>query len=241
MEAIMKIDRRMFIGSLAAMNLPLSLPAIQNARPAGITPPERGGIQVAFVLGPNATMIDFTGPWEVFQDVHVHTRGSTMEEMMPFRLYTVSDTKQPLRATGGMTIIPDHDFKSAPKPHVIVIPAQGEHSAAKIDWIREMSRTADVTMSVCTGAFLLAKTGLLDGKLAATHHDFCGQFESAFPKVKLQRGLRFVENGGLCSAGGLTSGIDLALRVVERYFGRGVAEQTAVYMEYQSKGWVKEG
>jgi transcriptional regulator GlxA family with amidase domain len=92
-------------------------------------------------------------------------------------------------------------------------------------------------MSVCTGAFVLANAGLLKGRAATTHHDFFDEFAKAFPDVTLRRGLRFVESGRIATAGGLTSGIDLALRVVERYFGREVAQTTATYMEYQSTGW----
>jgi transcriptional regulator GlxA family with amidase domain len=92
---------------------------------------------------------------------------------------------------------------------------------------------------VCTGAFVLGHAGLLAGKRATTHHDFHDRFAAQFPDVKLERGVRFVEGApNLATAGGLTSGIDLALRVVERYFGRDVAERTANYMEYQSRGWI---
>jgi transcriptional regulator GlxA family with amidase domain len=103
--------------------------------------------------------------------------------------------------------------------------------------IRASSKQTDVVMSVCTGAFLLAATGLLDGHPATTHHSFYSQFATTFPEVQLQRGKRFVEGDGIATAGGLTSGIDLALRVVERYFGRDVAERTADLMEYHSDGW----
>jgi transcriptional regulator GlxA family with amidase domain len=93
-------------------------------------------------------------------------------------------------------------------------------------------------MSVCTGAFQLGKAGLLSGKTATTHHDFLDRFEKTFPDVTVKRGLRFVEGEKISTAGGLSSGIDLALRVVDRYFGREVAQATATYMEYQSKGWI---
>jgi len=105
-------------------------------------------------------------------------------------------------------------------------------------WLRKVSPATDVTMSVCTGAFQLGKAGLLSGKSATTHHDYFEQFEKAFPDVSLKRGLRFVENEKISTAGGLSSGIDLALRVVDRYFGRDVAQATATYMEYQGKGWI---
>jgi transcriptional regulator GlxA family with amidase domain len=133
--------------------------------------------------------------------------------------------------------VPDYTFDTAPPPKVVVIPAQ-RGSQALHAWLRKVSATADVTMSVCTGAFQLGKAGLLSGKSATTHHDFFEQFEKAFPDVSLKRGFRFVENEKISTAGGLTSGIDLALRVVDRYFGRDVAQQTATYMEYQSKGWI---
>ena len=107
-----------------------------------------------------------------------------------------------------------------------------------LQWIRQASKSADLTMSVCTGAMLLAKTGLLAGKSATTHHGAYKVFAMQFPDVRLRRGARFVEDGNLASAGGLSSGIDLALRVVERYFGREVAKNTAYQMEYQGQGWV---
>ncbi len=88
-----------------------------------------------------------------------------------FRLYTVAETTRPIRASGGMTIVPDYSFATAPAPKVIVIPAQGGRSEATLEWIRRSTSGADVTMSVCTGAFLLARTGLLSGKAATTHHD----------------------------------------------------------------------
>jgi transcriptional regulator GlxA family with amidase domain len=181
-------------------------------------------------------MIDFAGPWEVFQDVHVHDRGATMDEMMPFELFTVAETADPVRVTGGMQVVPDYTVDNAPQPRVIVVPAHRSTERSR-EWIVKASAKADLTMSVCTGAFVLAKAGLLKGRAATTHHDFFDEFEKANPDVTLRRGLRFVESGRIATAGGLTSGIDLALRVVERYFGRDVAERTATYMEYQSGGW----
>lgn len=113
-------------------------------------------------------------------------------------------------------------------------PRASEHTARKIAWIREASETADVVMSVCTGAFLLAKTGLIDGMIATTHHAYLDDFAKRFPQIRLNRTARYVENPGgkFCSAGGIASGIELALRVVERYFGENTPARTAYYMEY---------
>ena len=93
-------------------------------------------------------------------------------------------------------------------------------------------------MSVCTGAFLLAKTGLLSGKAATTHHAAYSQFAMTYSDIQLKRGARFVEEDNLATAGGLSSGIDLALHVVERYYGRDAATKTAYQMEYQGEGWL---
>ena len=198
-----------------------------------LKPPAKGDIPVAFLISEGAVIIDFCGPWEVFRDVNIPGRQGG-----PFRLYTVSDTASPIRAGGGMKIVPDYTLSNAPAPKVIVIPAQSEPSAAMLKWIRESSKNTDVTMSVCTGAFVLAKTGLLSGKSATTFHAAFNSFAVQFPDIHLKRGARFVEDGNLASAGGLSSGIDLALRVVERYYGRDVAKKTAYNMEYQGQGWM---
>ena len=197
-----------------------------------LKPPTKGDIPVAFVISEGAVIIDFCGPWEVFRDVMVSGGDH------PFRLYTVSDKTDPIHTGGGMKIEPDYIFANAPAPKVIVIPAQSEPSEAMLKWIRESTKNTDVTMSVCTGAFVLAKTGLLSGKSATTFHAAFGTFAMQFPDIRLKRGARFVEDGNLASAGGLSSGIDLALRVVERYYGRDVAQKTAYNMEYQGQGWM---
>jgi transcriptional regulator GlxA family with amidase domain len=202
-----------------------------------LTPPAKGKIPVAFAISEGVTVIDFAGPWEVFQDVMVPERGREMDDQMPFELFTVSEKKEVLSGSAGLKLVPDYTFETAPQPKVVVIPAQ-RGSKALHAWLRKVTDATDVTMSVCTGAFQLGHAGLLSGKSATTHHDYLDNFAKAFPDVNVKRGLRFVEGEKISTAGGLTSGIDLALRVVERYYGRATAERTAVYMEYQSKGWI---
>jgi YHS domain-containing protein len=106
-----------------------------------------------------------------------------------------------------------------------------------IEWIKARSKAADLTMSVCTGAFLLARTGLLNGKTATTHHGSYGNFGMSMKQVRLKRGYRFVDEGNVATSGGLSCGMDLALHVVERYYGRQVAENAAYWLEYQGEGW----
>jgi putative intracellular protease/amidase/YHS domain-containing protein len=200
---------------------------------APFKPPDKGQIPVAFLISDGAVVIDFCGPWEVFQDVTIPGK-----EEMPFRLYTVAETNKPIRTSGGMQVVPDYTIQNAPPPRVIVIPAQRSPSPKVLKWLKASSKTTDVTMSVCTGAFVLAKTGLLHAKSATTYHGAFERFAMQFPDVQLKRGARFVENGNLATAAGLSSGIDLALRVVERYYGREVAQNTAYQMEYQGEGWM---
>jgi len=133
--------------------------------------------------------------------------------------------------------VPNHTFASAPQPRIIVVPAQSEPSAALLSWLRRSSQGAELTMSVCNGAFVLAKAGLLSGKAATAHHGAYALLSADFSDITVKRGARFVDEGAVSTAGGLTSGIDLALHVVERYYGRAVAERTATLLEYQGAGW----
>jgi len=232
-------------GVASALPLSIARPAItSDGVPKGnsplpanpLKPPAEGSIPVAFVISDGAVMIDFAGPWEVFQDAAM---GVDPMQMGPaFKLYTVAETTKPIKASAGMTIIPEYSIENAPVPKVIVVPAQHSASKAVLGWIRKSSQTTDVTMSVCTGAFVLAEAGLLSGKTATTHHSSYKTMAMENPDIHVRRGARFVEDGNVATAGGLSSGIDLALRVVERYYGREVAERTAYYMEYQGKGWM---
>lgn len=204
--------------------------------------PEKGKIPVAFVISDGAVTIDFAGPWEVFKDVLIQERGKTMAEQTVFSLYTVSDSRQPVKTSGGMQIVPDYTFDDAPPPAIVVIPAQNGRSPKMLDWIRKMSRQSDVVMSVCTGADVLGDAGLLKGKPATTHHLFYDEFHNAFPDVILEKNRRFVQSDPIIfTAGGLSSGIDLALHIVKLYVGPVRAEQTAKLLEYEGEGWKGNG
>jgi transcriptional regulator GlxA family with amidase domain len=228
------MNRRALFKLSTAAALATARPAAVAAAPASpLRLPAAGPIVVAFLLSPGAVVIDFAGPWEVFDTVAMPGQPG----VNAFQLYTVAETTDPIKATGGMTIVPDHTFATAPAPHIVVIPAQSKHTDPVLAWIRQASASADLTMSVCNGVFLLAKTGLLSGKAATAHHSAYSAFAMQFPDIALVRGVRFVEAGKMASSGGLSSGIDLALRVVERYFGRATAVNTAYALEYQGLGW----
>jgi putative intracellular protease/amidase/YHS domain-containing protein len=228
------LNRAAASGFLAALGLLVFSQLSASAADANpLKPPTQGDIPVAFLISEGAVVIDFCGPWEVFGQAMTPGR-----QDHPFRLYTVAENTKPIHASGGMKIVPDYTLANAPAPKIIVIPAQSEPSKAMLEWIRKSTKNTDVTMSVCTGAFVLAKAGLLSGKSATTFHAAFNSFAMQFPDIQLKRGARFVEDGNLATSGGLSSGIDLALRVVERYYGRDVARKTAYNMEYQGQGWM---
>jgi len=245
------LDKRTLLQTLAAASVAAIMPPAagattpaEDAEPTGPMPvleplhaPADADIPVAFLLSDTAVVIDFAGPWEVFQDVVVSGRANPN----PFRTYTVAETMRPIKASGGLTILPNYTLATAPPPKVVVIPAQDDSSPAVLAWIRQTAPHADMVMSVCTGAFLLAKTGLLAGKPATTHHGAYAELAMDHPDIAVQRGARFVDNGSVASSGGLSSGIDLALHIVARYFGRAIAANTADTMEYQGTGWMNPG
>lgn len=219
-----------------AAGLPSSTEAasLKSTPIAPLTPPD-AGVPVAFLVSEGTVMIDFAGPWEVFQDADVP--GRTQPAFIP---YTVSATTAPLTFSGGTRLVPQYDFAGAPAPKVVVVPAQADPTAATKQWLTQAAKTADVIMSVCTGAFVLAKAGLLDGHAATTHHSSLARLAMEYPDVTVRRGARFVDNGRIATSAGLSAGIDLALHIVARYFTARTAAQTAYDMEYQSTAWQNE-
>lgn len=213
------------------------LPGITST--ARLIAPTARQIKVAFVINPGVQVIDVAGPWETFQD----TVATLDAEDSAFTMFTVSETVRPVRVSGGLMIVPDFSIADAPQPDLIVVPhfdrprpASRETSGVHA-WILQAHEQAALTMSVCTGAFQLAKTGLLDGIPMTTNKLASDNFARSFPEIDLRRGPRFVEAGRIATSGGLSAGIDLALRVVSRYFDESVARRTATTMEYAGTGW----
>jgi transcriptional regulator GlxA family with amidase domain len=211
---------------------PAESPIALSPEKSKLIPPRGGSIPVAILISAGLNVIDFSGPWGVFESVSVPDANEA-----PFRLFTVSESADVVTSGSGLKLVPHYTFDNVPEVRVVVIPAQRGSDAMR-NWLRKIAPVADVTMSVCTGAFHLAKAGLLSGKTATTHHEFLDKLAREFPDIAVKRGVRFVEGEKISTAGGLTSGTDLALRVVERYFGRAVARSTATYMEYNGTGWM---
>jgi len=193
---------------------------------------ERERVRVAFFITEATPVLNFAGPWEVFQDVTLRNRGARN----PFEPFTVAETADAVRLTGGLTVIPDYTILDAPQPHILVVSSR-RGSAAATDWIRRTAKTNHLTMSVCTGAFQLCRAGLLEGLTATTHQEFLDALEHDYPATKVVRNVRFVEHDRVATAAGMTAGVDLALRVVERYYGAEVAQSTAQYLAHESEAW----
>jgi transcriptional regulator GlxA family with amidase domain len=178
-------------------------------------------------MGPDLVAIDLFGPQAAFGDANMV--GENM--VARFNLYTVAESTKPIDVN-GMKMEPQYSFHDAPLPHVLVVPMQ-KILPATIAYIRTAGKRTDVTMSVCTGAFLVAKAGLFNGGRATTHHGGYDTFQQMYPNITLIRGPRYVEDRNVSSSGGESSGIDLALRVVERYYGKDAANIAAYNMEYR--------
>jgi transcriptional regulator GlxA family with amidase domain len=230
------MQRRQLLSSAVALAGAVGLPAAaKTSAPDSAAVPDRGKplqapakgyIKVAFVIGPQLVAIDLIGPFTVFGSADGFT-----DRSQGFDVYSVSASTQPYDI-GDLFVGAKYTFDDAPKPNVIVVPQQ-QHLPETIDYIRRSAPEADVVMSVCTGAFLVAEAGLFDGGRATTHHGGYDRFAQRFPKVMLVRGPRYVEDPNVSSSGGESCGIDLSLRVVERYYGRKIADAAAYSMEYR--------
>lgn len=196
-------------------------------------------LRTGILVFDNVEVLDFAGPFEVFSRTRTvpGTDSRRTYDSAPFDVFTVAATRAPVRATGDLEVVPRHGFADAPHIDLLVVPGGfGTRAlladAPMLDWLRATAAKADLVTSVCTGALLYAKAGLLAGKRATTHWASLDLLASLDPTITVERGARFVEDGVVTSAG-VSAGIDMAFRIVERVCGREVAEETARYIEYR--------
>lgn len=214
---------------LFLLGLFLSLQPFARAQGGAPDEPVRN---VAILLYPGVELLDFAGPLEVFSSA-----------MSPagehFRVYTVAETREPLLSQGCLTIVPEFTIADCPPPDLFVVPGGDVPLSrpALVAWVQKCAREA-VAMSVCNGALLFARAGLLDGLEATTHRSALQSLRSSSPTTRVVPERRFVDNGRVITAAGISAGIDGALHVVERLLGHESAARTAYYMEYR---WDPEG
>jgi transcriptional regulator GlxA family with amidase domain len=149
----------------------------------------------------------------------------------------VAEKPGPVLTRGGLSVNPHHRLADCPRPDLLLVPGgqgtrQEMHNAVLTDWIRQEAEKAELVLSVCTGALLLAKAGLLDGLEATTHHGAIDLLRQVSPKTMVHADRRFVDNGRVVCSAGIAAGIDMSLHVVGRLLGREMAEKTARQMEY---------
>lgn len=188
---------------------------------------------VGILLFNEVEVLDFAGPFEVFSI-------TTIPEQIdkPFRVHTVSEIGELIRARNGLMIQPAYGFATCPALDILIVPGgYGAeeieiHNARLIDWIKSQHRSVSLLCSVCTGAFLLAKAGILDGKKATTHWMDIERLQKEFPLVKVQSGVKYVDEGIIITAGGISAGINMSFHIISRLLGREVAITTAKRMEY---------
>ncbi|HVG35505.1 MAG TPA: DJ-1/PfpI family protein [Pyrinomonadaceae bacterium] len=211
--------------SLVAMSQAGKTVARESAQPKPRSRPRN----LAILIFDGVQIIDYTGPFETFG--HVYSKDGPA-----FNIYTVSEKTAPITTAMGMSVNPKYSFENAPRPDVLLIPGgdvEGQvANPAAIKWVQEKARDAEVVLSVCNGAFILAKAGLLDGLEATTTSNLIPYLKKEAPKTRVVDDRRFVDNGKIITAAGLSSGIDGSLHVIERLFGRGTAQMAALGMEY---------
>lgn len=207
---------------LAAAGFIVFAPALFAAHANHATPP----VQVAILLFDGVQIIDFAAPYEVFGQAR-------------FGVYTVSADGKPVTTAMGLRVTPDHAFADAPPADVLLVPGgdvdAAAQDAATLAFVRERAGGADHVLSVCTGAQILAATGLLDGKRATTFHLAFDGLAQAYPAVEVVRDARWVDSGRIVTSAGLSSGIDAALHIVASIRGEDAARSTALHLEYDWK------
>jgi transcriptional regulator GlxA family with amidase domain len=191
---------------------------------------------VAIVLYDGVELLDFAGPGEVFAAAAGFGSAGAPDGARAFNVFTVGRTREPIISQGFVKVTPDHSIADSPPIDIIVFPGGGSDAVTRdpvmMRWVRERTRTAELSMSVCTGAMILARAGMLDGRDATTFYMAIDALREMSPKTRVHHGRRFIDTGKVLTTAGVSAGIDGSLHVVARLLGRKVADETARYMEY---------
>ena len=194
---------------------------------------------IGIYLYNNVEVLDFAGPFEVFSTAARLRSRQQPDAGALFKVLTIAETMRPIRARGGLHVQPQYDFTDHPPVDVLIIPggivSDELECETVIKWITRCAWSASITASVCTGAFLLGKAGLLDGKQATTHWEDIPDLRAMFPGIEVKAGTRWVDTGQIVSSAGISAGIDMSLHLVERLESKELAVSTARQMEFESR------
>ena len=191
---------------------------------------------VGVILFENVEVLDFCGPFQVFSAARLNEE-KRREEISPFTVSLIAETISPIVASGGMKVLPDYALDGCPALDILVVPGgwgtrKEMNNLRLLHWITDRAAQVEILASVCTGALLLGKAALLEGKHATTHWQSLDWMQELFPNTIVERHLHVVEDGKLITSAGISAGIDMALKVVSRCFGEPIARNTARHMEY---------
>ena len=199
-----------------------------------------GQMTIGILIFDDVEVLDFCGPFEVFASATAAGE-SPRDERRLFRVLTIAEENRIVRARGGLLIQPHHTISDHPPLDILVVPGgygtrRELSNPVVLDWIAAQDRQTRLTTSVCTGAFLLAANGLLDGKRATTHWASIDWLREHYPAIDVRADERVVDEGRIVTSAGVSAGIDMALHVLARLHGQEVAAGTARGMEYDWSG-----
>jgi transcriptional regulator GlxA family with amidase domain len=190
---------------------------------------------VGVLIFDDVEVLDFCGPFEVFSVAR--PAGELGDEHCLFHVVTIAEEPRTIRCRGGLLVQPHATLADCPSLDLLIVPGgQGtrreRHNRPLLDWIVAHDGETELTASVCTGAFLLAEAGLLDGRRATTHWASVEWMRETYPAVTMLAGARVVDEGHIVTSAGISAGIDMSLHLVARLCGEPAAEWTARRMEY---------
>lgn len=189
------------------------------------------GMNVGIFVFHEVEVLDFAGPFEVLSITEV-------EERKPFNVFLVSEKDEIIRARNGLQLKADYQFENHPLIDMLIVPGgygaeQIEvHNEKSISWIRRVHEGTQKTCSVCTGAFLLAKAGIIDKHQVTTHWMDAEELQRQYPKLEVLTDRKFVDQGDIITSGGISCGIEMSLYLVAQFLGPEAAEVTARRMVY---------
>jgi len=192
--------------------------------------------RVGILLFNDIEVLDFCGPFEVFSVTRLD-EARRREQPSPFEVLLVAETLDPVRTAGGMRVLPMACFAECPALDILVVPGgmgtrREMANPLVLDFVRGQAAAAGLVASVCTGALILGKAGLLAGLRATTHWRSLDLLRELFPDVSVDASAQVVDEGRIMTSAGIAAGIDLALLIVARRHGSVVARAAARHMEY---------
>jgi len=188
---------------------------------------------VGIVIFDGVEVLDFAGPYEVF------SVAGEVSDPGAFNVYLIAESKEAVAGRNDFRVVPHHTFAQCPKCDILLIPGGPgtrieENRPEMVDWVAARAEPAELVLSVCTGARILAKAGLLDGLEATTHWVSIQELKEMAPEAKIYDDRRFVDNGKVVTSAGVSAGIDMSLHIVARLCGEKAAADTAHFMEYDA-------